>query len=552
MRRLFNESLPCGAELVEATDEGELTLATFKLTERPGPGTCGRGSGQHRADRVPDRGRPDQRVAPGDPRRGRRAAVRGAFEPDMSRRRTSIAAASWPRWRSPPAAGARTSRQPKPPPPPAGRPSVVIGDSVPLSGALERLRRVGRQGGRAGDRPDRGRDRRVRLAKLGEAPHRGQRHRPAEDAATFRKMADEGAGCIVGPWAPADVDRRRAIGRDPARRAADLAGRDARRDHQPRGSRPDQPHRPSRLRPGPGARRRDRRRPRRRQGQDVDVAARADGYGEGLDELVRAGLGGEGRRDRDRGACTSPETKNFDGVAERLADERRRRARRDRLPGRVQAPRRRALDRAGSYDPDHTWGVDLLASTELGDEPRPDLLDGVRVIVPGVPDSDAAKAFATKFDDADPKQVEAKPYAAQTFDAVVLCFLASVAADSTAGGDAAASLAAVSAPAARASRGSSCRRRSRRSRRARRSTTRAPRARSTSIRRGIRPPPPTTSSASMAASWCSRASSRSRLPTPATDAGAARRRVASSRPGLIDMQGGVSGLCLVHTREEIS
>ena len=43
--RLFNESLPCGAELVEATEEGELTLATFRLTERPGPGTCGQGVG---------------------------------------------------------------------------------------------------------------------------------------------------------------------------------------------------------------------------------------------------------------------------------------------------------------------------------------------------------------------------------------------------------------------------------------------------------------------------------------------------------------------------
>ena len=43
--RLFNESLPCGAELVEASDDGELTLATFELTERPGPGTCGQGTG---------------------------------------------------------------------------------------------------------------------------------------------------------------------------------------------------------------------------------------------------------------------------------------------------------------------------------------------------------------------------------------------------------------------------------------------------------------------------------------------------------------------------
>jgi hypothetical protein len=43
--RLFNRSLPCGAELTRAEPEGELTIATFVLKERPGPGTCGDGTG---------------------------------------------------------------------------------------------------------------------------------------------------------------------------------------------------------------------------------------------------------------------------------------------------------------------------------------------------------------------------------------------------------------------------------------------------------------------------------------------------------------------------
>ena len=43
--RLFNASLPCGARLIRATEEGDFTVATFKLTERPGPGTCGDGAG---------------------------------------------------------------------------------------------------------------------------------------------------------------------------------------------------------------------------------------------------------------------------------------------------------------------------------------------------------------------------------------------------------------------------------------------------------------------------------------------------------------------------
>jgi hypothetical protein len=43
--RRFNESLPCGAQLIRADSAGEFTTATFKLTERPGPGACGPGTG---------------------------------------------------------------------------------------------------------------------------------------------------------------------------------------------------------------------------------------------------------------------------------------------------------------------------------------------------------------------------------------------------------------------------------------------------------------------------------------------------------------------------
>jgi hypothetical protein len=41
----FNRSLPCGAELVGARRRGRFIAATFRLTERPGPGECGSGVG---------------------------------------------------------------------------------------------------------------------------------------------------------------------------------------------------------------------------------------------------------------------------------------------------------------------------------------------------------------------------------------------------------------------------------------------------------------------------------------------------------------------------
>jgi len=42
----FNQSLPCGAELTRAEQRGRFVIATFRLTERPGPGRCGPGVGE--------------------------------------------------------------------------------------------------------------------------------------------------------------------------------------------------------------------------------------------------------------------------------------------------------------------------------------------------------------------------------------------------------------------------------------------------------------------------------------------------------------------------
>jgi limonene-1,2-epoxide hydrolase len=43
---LFNASLPCGARLVRAVRRTPFAIASFRLTERPGPGSCGPGAGE--------------------------------------------------------------------------------------------------------------------------------------------------------------------------------------------------------------------------------------------------------------------------------------------------------------------------------------------------------------------------------------------------------------------------------------------------------------------------------------------------------------------------
>jgi len=42
---LFNVSLPCGARLLRTASAGRYTTAVFRLTERPGAGRCGAGTG---------------------------------------------------------------------------------------------------------------------------------------------------------------------------------------------------------------------------------------------------------------------------------------------------------------------------------------------------------------------------------------------------------------------------------------------------------------------------------------------------------------------------
>src|SRR3954471_8931224 len=43
--RFFNRTLPCGAKVVRVEDTGRFVVARFRLTERPGAGSCGSGVG---------------------------------------------------------------------------------------------------------------------------------------------------------------------------------------------------------------------------------------------------------------------------------------------------------------------------------------------------------------------------------------------------------------------------------------------------------------------------------------------------------------------------
>jgi branched-chain amino acid transport system substrate-binding protein len=105
-----------------------------------------------------------------------------------------------------------------------------------------------------------------------------------------------------------------------------------------------------------------------------------------------------------------------------------------------------ALVRAG-FDPTKGFVTDGLISGDLAKSAGADAVNGLRGTAPGVPDKDASsQAFDELYTSSDPKDVDRQTFDAQNFDAVVLCYLAAVAAGSTDGQDMADQVRDISAP----------------------------------------------------------------------------------------------------------
>lgn len=106
-----------------------------------------------------------------------------------------------------------------------------------------------------------------------------------------------------------------------------------------------------------------------------------------------------------------------------------------------------SLPSSSGWDPNMAWGSDQLVSPGLPARVGPAVIDGMRALAPGAPSGEAASAaFASAFRSAGPRDVAPAPFAAQEFDATVLCYLAAVAAGSTDGQEMADHLIDITAP----------------------------------------------------------------------------------------------------------
>jgi branched-chain amino acid transport system substrate-binding protein len=321
---------------------------------------------------------------------------------------------------------------------------LTIGNLVPLSG---QLREFGHDAERAAELAterindaieDAGAEHEVELVTVDDGGD------PQRAEATARELiAEDGTSCIVGPWGGADtlsVARSVAVP-EHVTLISPAATLDELTDLTDSGlinrtAPPDSAQGPAlatAIAADLGA----------AKGATVNVAARDDAYGETLaSSFVDAWRedGGEvgewftydvdrespGAIAEDLAAGAPDATVIFDFPASfaRLA------------PALAQTP---------AYDAKRTWGADLLASTTLPEEVPNAAIDGLRGTLPGSPDGDPAgvsfrELFAQESGD------EPGPFAAQTFDAVILCYLAAVAAGSADGAELGPLVPGVSAP----------------------------------------------------------------------------------------------------------
>lgn len=103
-----------------------------------------------------------------------------------------------------------------------------------------------------------------------------------------------------------------------------------------------------------------------------------------------------------------------------------------------------ALARTGNWEPERTFITDGLSSTDLTELVGGELTDGMLGTAPGTFSGDAPNAFDKLFTNA--PGPERNLFDSTTFDDVILCYLAAVAAGSTDGADIAESIVAVTGP----------------------------------------------------------------------------------------------------------
>jgi ABC-type branched-subunit amino acid transport system substrate-binding protein len=317
---------------------------------------------------------------------------------------------------------------------------LTVGDSVPLSGALSPF---GPPGQKAADMAadvitqaaeDLGVDHTI------EVIHGDNETLPEPAVSVARNMVDEGASCIAGAWASNDtIPTARSVAIregvlliSPSSTSDDIT---ALEDDGlvARTAPPDKYQGPTLADAveadlgGTGV---------------VNIGARNDSYGEGLADTFSEAWEAKGGEIGET-VLYDPEQPSYDSEAQQIVSGNPDTIVIIDFPETF-ANVGPALLRTGDYDPANAWGTDGLT---IGPVKPPEIVAGMKATAPGSPnEGQAPEAFASLFAESEPADVDLAIFAAQNFDAVILCYLSAVAAGSTDGQAMADELSAITGP----------------------------------------------------------------------------------------------------------
>jgi ABC-type branched-subunit amino acid transport system substrate-binding protein len=179
------------------------------------------------------------------------------------------------------------------------------------------------------------------------------------------------------------------------------------------------------------------------QGKTVNIGARNDAYGSNLTETFSKAWQEKGGQVGER-VLYDPEQPSYNSEARQIAGGDPDAWVIIDFPETYQkvGP---ALVRTGDWDPKQSFITDGLASSDLPKNAGREATEGMRGTAPGSPETgSASEAFDKLYSDA--PGPGRQTFDAQNFDAVVLCYLAAVAAGSTDGKDMAAELQDLTGP----------------------------------------------------------------------------------------------------------
>jgi ABC-type branched-subunit amino acid transport system substrate-binding protein len=310
-----------------------------------------------------------------------------------------------------------------------GKFDLTIGDIVPLTGALSDFGPPGRKAADLAIAQIRKAIKADNLDQTVKIQHEDEQTDPQASVSAARKLVDAGAGCIAGAWASADTIptaksvtiKEKVMQISPASTAASIAnvdddgylGRTAPPDTLQAKALAD--HMDKEL---GGA-----------QGKTVNVGARNDFYGSGLADAFPKEWQARGGKIGQK-VLYDPEQPSYNSEAEKIASGNPDAYVIIDFPE-TYAKVGPALVRTGNWNAKITFVTDGLASTELPKDVGSEATEGMRGTSVGTFSGAAPDAFGKLYTSAPgPKR---QTFDAQNFDAVILCYLAAVAAGSADG-----------------------------------------------------------------------------------------------------------------------